>query len=394
MVHQKKPNSEITHILHHLGEENTPFNAISPPIFQTSNFFFDNFADYQAALANETQNFLYTRGNNPTVNLVETKIAALEHAERAKLVASGVAAISGAILAFLKSGDHIIAVQDCYSWAKTLFTTYLGRFNIHCDFIEGTSSAEIESLIRPETKVIYLESPTTLTFKLQNLKDIANLAKNHGIRTIIDNTWATPLYQNPIDFGIDIVIHSVSKYLGGHSDVVAGVIVGSDENIRHIFKQEFLNLGYVPDPFMAWLVLRGLRTLEVRLTRHNSSAMEIAKFLSQHPKVRAVHYPFLESHPQYSLAREQMRGGAGLFSFHLDTQDLSKIKEFIDKITIFRRAVSWGGYESLIYANAISYPAQDAELIPPDRLSLIRIHIGLESPHLLIDSLTKALEFI
>ena len=381
---------EISEILYNLGEEHLPFNAVSPPIFQTSNFSFESYEAYQKALADQTNNFLYSRGNNPTVNLVEQKIAALEHGEQAKLMSSGVAAISAAVMAFVKSGDHIISVDDCYSWTKTLFTDYLERFDIEHDFVDGSDPRDFENAIKPNTKIIYLESPTTLTFKIQDIAKIAKIAKNRGIKTIIDNTWATPLYQNPLDLGIDLVVHSVSKYLGGHSDLVAGIIIGNKIDMKRIYEQEFLNIGHVPDPFMAWLILRGMRTLPVRMKQHNESAGKVARFLEQHPKVENVCYPFLESFPQKELARSQMSGGAGLFSFRVKTKDVEKIKLFINSIRIFKRAVSWGGYESLIYANAISFISD----IPEDRVSLIRIHVGLEEPEILINALQEALDLI
>ncbi|WP_371805986.1 aminotransferase class V-fold PLP-dependent enzyme [Candidatus Lokiarchaeum ossiferum] len=388
MIMQKlKQKRDISEILHHLGEENLPFNAMSPPIFQTSIFSFDSYEDYQAALADETHSFLYSRGNNPTVNLVEQKIAALEHGEQAKLMSSGVAAISAAVMAFVKTGDHIISIRDCYTWAKTLFTTYLGRFGVEHDFVDGVDPQDFAKAIKPNTKIIYLESPTSLTFKIQDLTVIAKIARDNGIKTIIDNTWATPLYQNPIDHGIDIVVHSASKYFGGHSDLVAGVIIGNKSDMLQIYKQEFLNIGHVPDPFMAWLILRGMRTLQVRLRQHNAGAQLIAEFLEKHPKVESVCYPFLSSFPQNNLAKSQMTGGAGLFSFRVKSHNVEKIKQFVNSIKVFKRAVSWGGYESLIYANAISY----VENIPEDRISLIRIHIGLENPQLLMDALNDAL---
>ena len=382
--------SEISEILYNLGEEHLPFNAVSPPIFQTSNFSFDSYEDYQKAITGETNNYLYSRGNNPTVNIVEQKIAALEHGEQAKLMSSGVAAISAAVMAFIKSGDHIISVGDCYGWTNRLFTSYLKRFNIEYDFVDGRNPHDFENTLKSNTKIIYLESPTSLTFKIQDLKAIAKIAKNHGIKTIIDNTWATPIFQIPIDFGIDLVVHSVSKYLGGHSDLVAGIIIGKKTDIKFIYEQEFLNIGHVPDPFMAWLILRGMRTLQVRMKQHNESAGKVARFLEQHPKVDSVNYPFLESFPQKELARSQMSGGAGLFSFQVKTKDVEKIKLFINSIRVFKRAVSWGGYESLIYANAISFISD----IPEDRVSLIRIHVGLEAPALLIKALQDALDLI
>lgn len=385
---------DISEILLHLGEESTPHHAISPPIFQTSIFSFDSFDTYQQALHQETRNYLYTRGNNPTVNLVEMKVATLEHGESAKLVASGVAAIASAVMAFCKTGDHIIAVKDCYSWTSTLFTTYLERFKITVTFVEGTKIEEFHRAYLSNTKIIYLESPTTLTFKIQNLQEVANFAHEKQIKTIIDNTWATPLFQNPLDLGIDLVIHSASKYLGGHSDVVAGIIVGSERDIEKIFKQEFLNIGYVPDPFMAWLILRGMRTLEIRLEKHFQSTMQIVNFLVTHPKVESVHYPLHQSHPQYHLAKQQMRAGTGLFSFRLKTREINIIKQFLNQIQVFKRAVSWGGYESLIYANALAYSNKSETEIPDDRVSLIRIHVGLENPQILIQDLTEALQLI
>ena len=380
---------EITNILHHYKEENMPFGAVSPPIFQTSIFSFKSFDDFSKALNDETNNYLYTRGNNPTINILEEKIAALENGEKAKLFASGVAAIASSVMAFVKSGDHIISVKDCYSWTWKLFEEYLSRFKIEHTFVEGTDIGEIKDAIKPKTKIIYLESPTTFTFKLPDLKQIAIIAKEQGIKTIIDNSWATPYFQQPINMGIDLVVYSASKYLGGHSDLVAGVVIGKKENIEHIFRTEFLNIGAVPDPFSGWLILRGLRTLHIRMQRHFESTMKIAKYLSLHSKIEKVIYPFLRSHPQFELAKRQMSGGSGLFSIKLITGDVNRIREFVDKLHFFKKAVSWGGYESLIFPYAVSHP--DA----PDNLkSLVRIHIGLEDSDLLIEDLENALKYL
>ena len=362
-------------------------NAVSPPIFQTSNFCFKDFDELQAALAAEEKHTIYSRGNNPTVNLVEQKIAALEGAERAKLLSSGVSAISAAIMAFVSSGDHVICVEDCYGWTRNLLVTYLKRFGVEHTFVEGTRTEEIEAAIRPTTRLVYLESPTSLTFKLQDVRAVAAVARAHGIRTAIDNTWSTPIFMNPIELGIDLVVHSVSKYMGGHSDVVAGVVAGSAGDIDRIFKTEFLQLGTVPDPVMAWLVLRGLRTLGVRMPVHFASALHVARHLEGHPAVETVLYPFLPSHPQYSLATRQMRGGGGLFSFRLKTRELGKVKVFVNSLKMFKRAVSWGGYESLIFPSAAHFSADP----PADAVSLIRLHIGLEDKETLVADLDQAL---
>lgn len=377
----------ITEILHHLGEENIPFGSVTPPIFQTSIFQFDSFDEFKKALSDEEGHYLYTRGNNPTVNIVEEKIAALEHGQKAKLFASGVAAISAGIMAFVKSGDHIICVKDSYSWTKTLLEKYLKRFGISHTYVDGRNIEEIRSAVKPETKLIYLESPTTFTFKIQDLESISAFAKENGIKVIIDNTWATPYFQNPLDFGVDLVVHSSSKYLGGHSDVVAGILVGSKKDISHIFKTEFLNIGAVPDPFASWLILRGLRTLHIRMERHFESTMKIIDYLSTHPAVEEINYPFYKGNPQLTLAKKQMRGGSGLFSIKLATKKIEDVKTFTDNLRIFKRAVSWGGYESLIVPYAVSHKD-----LSEDNISIVRIHVGLEDPQVLIYDLEKALK--
>ena len=382
----------VSEILHHLGERDFPSNAVAPPIFQTSIFCFKSFEDFQAALADEAHKFIYSRGNNPTVNICERKLAALEHAERAKLVGSGVAAISCAILAQVKSGDHCVVVDNSYSWTRYMFNEYLPRFGVTATFVEGTKIEQFEEAIRPNTKVIYLESPATFTFKLQPLKQVAELAKAHHIKTIIDNTWATPIYQNPIDYGIDIVVHSATKYLGGNSDLIAGAIMGSEEDITHIFNTEFLPLGPVPDPFMAWLIMRNIRTLHIRMPVHYANALGLAKFLEERDDVESVLYPLLPSFPQYDLAKEQLRGGSGLFSFRLKTRDVEKIKKITNSVKFFKRAVSWGGYESLFDPAATQFAP--GKPIPDDRVSLIRVHAGLEDLDLLKADLAQALDSV
>lgn len=383
---------EVTEILHHLGERDLPDHSVAPPLFQTSIFCFNSFDEFQEALADEESNYLYTRGNNPTVNLCEEKLAALEHAEKAKLVGSGVAAISCAVLSQVKSGDHVVSVCDTYSWTRTLFSSYLKRFGVSVTYVEGCSVEDFERAIRPETVLIYLESPATFTFKLQPLREVAELARSKGIKTIIDNTWATPIYQNPLDYGIDIVVHSASKYLGGHSDLVAGAIMTDEKEMSHIFNTEFLQLGPVPDPHTAWLIMRNLRTLHLRMPVHYSNALELATFLEGREEVESVLYPFLPSFPQYELAKEQMRGGSGLFSFRLKTRRLEDVRRFTDSLHFFKRAVSWGGYESLVVPAATNN--FHGKPIPDDRISLIRLHAGLEDVNLLKEDLEGAFKAI
>jgi cystathionine beta-lyase len=379
----------FSYILSQLGEEDNPFGAVSPPIYQTSIFSFKSFADFRDALNDEVNSSIYTRGNNPTVMLAEQKLAALEGAERAKLVSSGSSASSHAIMAFVKSGDHVVAVRDCYTWNAVLLEKYLSRFQVTHSFVDGSDTEKVIEAIKPETKVILLESPTSLTFKLQDMEAIAFEAKKRGIKTITDNTWATPIYCNPIKLGLDIVIHSGSKYLGGSSDIVAGVIAGSKKDIDLIQEQEFLQLGTTADPFMAWLLIRGLRTLHVRLETHYKNALLVASYLEKHPFVESVIYPMLPSHPQHELARQLFRGGSGLLAFRLKTKSYADIVRFTDELSLFKRAVSWGGYESLVFPNAVKY--YESDKIPSDRLSLIRLHTGLEQGKDLLEDLERAL---
>jgi cystathionine beta-lyase len=375
------------YILHHLGEEEIPFHPASPPVYQTSLFSFPSFAALRAAMTSRERHFIYTRGNNPTVCLAEKKIAALEKAGRAKLFSSGSAAISAAVMAFVRSGDHVICVEDCYSRARFLLESYLPRFGVEHTFVEGMVPEQFEAALRPNTRLIYLESPTSFTFKLQDLEAVSRLARSRNIKTVIDSTWATPLYSNPLELGIDLVVHSLSKYLGGHSDLVAGAVAGSAEDVARIFDSEFMQLGAVPDPHMAWLLLRGMRTLAVRMPGHFAGALTVARRLEEHPAVERVIHPFLPSHPQHALARRQMRGGGGLFSLRLKTRDVKQVELFIDSLRLFRRAVSWGGYESLVFPEAARYAA----VPPPERVSLIRLHIGLEDRKSLAGDLVQAL---
>ena len=391
-MEEKWNELNITDILHHMGEHSLPNHAVAPPIFQTSIFCFDSYDAFHEALEHESEHFIYSRGNNPTVNLCEQKIAALEHTQRAKLVSSGVAAIASSVMAFMQQGDHAVCIRSSYGWAGYLFKTYLKRFGVDCTFVDGYTVEEFEQAIRPNTKVIYLESPATFTFTLQPLRQIAELAKQHGIKTVIDNTWATPIFQNPADMGIDLVVHSASKYLGGNSDVVGGVVCGSDEDITRIFNTEFLMQGQVPDPFSAWRILRNLRTLHLRMPVHYRNALGLSEFLEARDDVENVNYPFLPSFPQYELAKEQMRGGSGLFSFRLKTRDLDKVKAITNHVKFFKLAVSWGGYESLFEPTALVY--KNGETIPDDRVSLIRVHAGLEDLDLLKNDLAQALDSV
>ncbi|MGB9820282.1 MAG: bifunctional L-alanine/L-glutamate racemase [Pseudothermotoga sp.] len=378
---------DITEILHSHAEEGFSFNPVSVPIYETSIFSFKTFEEFQNSLLNEFEAHLYSRGKNPTAEIVERKVAALEKAEDAKLFASGIAAISAATMAFLKSGDHVVCVRDAYGWTNKLFSSYLKRFGVEVTFVDGMTLEDFTRNTRTNTRLFFLESPTTFTFRLQDLVSIANFAKEHNIKTVIDNTWATPIFQNPVEFGIDIVVHSASKYIGGHSDVVAGVVIGRKEDIRYIFNTEFMNIGATIGPFEAWLLLRGLRTIHIRMQKHMENTLKVIDYLETVPEVEEIFYPFYPKHPQYELAKKQMRGGSGLFSIKLRVKSLESIVTFTNSLKIFRRAVSWGGYESLV----MPYAATNKDGLT-EKNKMVRFHIGLENPDLLINDLQGAFQ--
>ncbi len=388
-----KPETILTH------DEGSKYEgAIVPPIFQNSLFSFEDWESADKAFDDRLNNFIYSRGKNPTVKLAEEKIAEFAGAEKAQLFPSGMAAISAAILYFVRSGDHIIAIKNLYGPAANFLTNYLSaKFKIEVDFVNGESIDDFKNAIKPNTRLIYLESPSTAVFSLQDIEAVAKLAQSNGIKTIIDNTWATPMFQKPLEMGVNLEIHSCSKYIGGHSDIVGGLILGKAKYLDAIFAKEYEWLGAKVAPFEAWLLLRSLRTLNLRMERHQSNALKIAEFLENHKMISLVRYPGLKNFPQYELGKKQMSGYSGLMSFRLATEDIDKVKRFFNELKLFHRGVSWGGFESLVYAPAISYikelsPEQFANM--GISLGDIRISVGLENVDDLITDLASALNKI
>lgn len=384
----------ISEILTHLGEDRKKyFNAVSPPIIQTSNFVFNSLSDFRQAMTDELAHNIYTRGNNPTVEILRKKLAALEGSEDALVFAAGAGAISAAIIGNVKSGDHIICVDKPYSWTFSLLTKFLPRFNVSHTFVDGRDINEIKKAIQPNTTFLMLESPNSISFEIQDLKACAELAKRHGIISCIDNSYASPYFQNPINFGIDIVVHSGSKYINGHSDVVCGVLCASHQMVSKIFNSEQMTLASIISPNEASLILRGLRTFEIRMQKTHESAMKIAKWLDGHPKVKRVAYPFLESFPQHELAKKQMRGCGGLFSVYFKTDQPEKMELFFNRIQRFLLAVSWGGYESLMIPFIAFHNMEDREAVQVP-WNLVRIYIGLEDANWLMEDLEQAMEIL
>ena len=381
---------DLDHILDHLGEDRDALmHAVVPPVFQSGNFSYPTVAAMRETVQQEFDRPLYTRGYNPTVAMLRKKVAALEGAEDALVFSSGSAAIAAAVIAFVQAGDHVVCVRKPYSWTRKLLDELLARFGVEVTYVDGTDAENYRRACRDNTRLFILESPNSLTFELQDLGAVAAIAKEQGVLTLCDNSFNSPLFQRPIEHGIDLVAHSATKYLNGHSDVVAGVLAGSQAHIRQVMAKEFMTLGAAPSPHDAWLLMRGLRTLGLRMHRSADSAARVAHFLEAHPKVARVHWPGLEIHPQHALANRQMERVAGLMSIELDAPDEAGVERFCDGLQRFLIAVSWGGYESLQFpVCALKGPSGYYTDLP---FTLVRLYVGLEDPDHLIADLDQAL---
>jgi cystathionine beta-lyase/cystathionine gamma-synthase len=385
---------DLSYIINELAEDRENyFNAVSPPIIQTSNFSFNTVDEMRSAFVDEYSTYLYSRGLNPTVDILRKKLAALDNAGDCLVFNSGAAAIFAAVLSNVKSGDHIVSIDKPYTWAQKMFDEILPRFGVTTTYIDGRDIENFERAILPNTTVIYLETPNSWNFALQDLSAVAELAKAEGIVTIADNSYCTPLFQRPIDFGIDLVLQSATKFIGGHSDTVAGVLSGSKIMIERIFNSEYLNIGSGISPFNAWLLIRGLRTLPLRLEHISRSTLQLATYLKKHPKVQEVIFPFDESFPQYALAKKQMQGAAGLLSFVIRASDIEQVEKFCESLQHIMMAVSWGGHESLVIPKCASINVRDFDA-DNDEHRMIRLYVGLEDTAYLIKDLEQALDAI
>ena len=396
-MNKKQANIETD--LSHYGEDRKAYaGAVVPPIFQTSLFTYESWEAISEAFDQRTESNIYSRGNNPTVSIAQEKIAQLAGGEKALLFGSGMAAISAAILHCLSPTGHIIVIKNLYGPANNFIFSYLkNKMGVSVTFVSGRELAEFETAIQANTQLIYLESPSSGVFSLQDISAIAKLAKKNGIKTMIDNSWATPYFQQPLKMGIDLEVHSCSKYIGGHSDIVAGVIIGKAVLIDTIFRTEYEWIGGRIAPMDAWLIIRSLRTLPIRMKAHQQNGMAVAAFLENHPKIAKVNYPGLKSSEQYELGKQQMSGYSGLLSFRLKTPNLVQVKRFFNGLKIFKIGVSWGGHESLIYALAISYVKElTKEQFAATGLAYgdMRISVGLEHVEDLIGDLEQALDLI
>jgi cystathionine beta-lyase/cystathionine gamma-synthase len=384
--HRFRPETESVHGAADLKKRNAP---MAQPIYQTSTF---QVTDSEQQLRATHTDMFYTRYGNPTHTAVEHAIAELEGAEAALLFASGMNAITTSIMALVKSGDHIVAQRDIYGGTTKFLSAWLPKLGVETTFVDTTDYNQHARAIRPNTKLMYLESPTNPTLRVIDLPKLVSLARQHQLITFIDSTFATPINQRPAEFGIEVVLHSGTKYFGGHSDLICGIAAGRRDLIDQIHATR-TTLGGTMDPHAAFLLLRGMKTLAVRVERQNESALRIAEFLAQHPKVRSVNYPFLKGHPQRALAIEQMKGGGGVLSFEVDGtgEDAKRLSEALHLFTL---APSLGGVESLVSIPVLTSHAMiSAEHRQKMGVTeqLIRLSVGIENVDDLIADLEQAL---
>ena len=377
--------SEAATLLAH--DDPFPGGAVVPPIYQTSLFTFANYAEMADTFAGRRRQPIYSRGDNPTVMEFEARVAALEGAEAARGFSSGMAAISATVLAFVGAGERIVAVRNCYGDAYRLFERLFPRLNIKVDYVDGSDPDAVAAAL-PGAKLLYLESPTSMMFELQDIAHLARLAKEQGIITSIDNSWASPVFQKPISHGVDLVLHSASKYIGGHSDTVAGVVAGRADLIKLIRQTICPYLGAKLAPFEAWLLLRGLRTLPARMKAHEAAGLTIARRIAEHARVTRVHHPGLGNQLPPGLS-----GTSGLFAFEFD--DRVDIPVFCDALELFKLGVSWGGHESLVVPALITRgqnagPNSALDFGVSERV--VRLHVGLEGAEALWGDIDRAIE--
>jgi cystathionine beta-lyase/cystathionine gamma-synthase len=387
--HQHRQETEVVRGGTDLTKKNGP---LVTPIYQTSTF---EVTDNEQQLRATPTDMFYSRYGNPTNTVAEAAVAELESADAALVFSSGMNAITTSILALLKSGDHIVAQRDIYGGTIKFLSQWLPKFGIETTFVDTVEYDQHENAIRPNTKLLYLESPTNPTLRVVDLNKAVAIAKSHKLISMIDSTFATPINQRPVEFGVDLVMHSGTKYFAGHSDLICGLMAGRGDLIEQIHHTR-TTLGGNMDPHAAWLLLRGIKTMAVRVQRQNQNALQVAQFLGKHPKVRSVNYPFLDGHPQQNLAREQMQGGGGVLSFEVDGsgQDARRMSE---ALSLFTLAPSLGGVDSLVSIPVLTSHA----MIAADQRQkmgvteqLIRISVGIENADDLTADLEQALKVV
>ena len=384
--HSRRPETAAVHGGANLQKKNAP---VATPIYQTSTFAVTDNEEQQRVT---TTDRYYTRWGNPTNTVAEQAVAAIEGVEAALTFASGMGAITSTILALLKAGDHIVAQRDIYGGVTKFFSQWLPRLGIETTFVDTNNFEQHTRAIRPNTRMLYLESPTNPSLRVVDMKKAAALAQQHKLISMIDSTFGTPINQHPAEYGIDLVMHSGTKYLSGHADLTCGVVCGRQELMDQLWETR-TTLGNCMDPHASWMLIRGLKTLAVRVARQNENAQRIAEFLEQHAKVRRVHYPFLKSHPEHSIARQQMSAGGGMVTFEVEGtgEDARRVSE---AMRLFTLATSLGGVESLVSipvltSHAMISAEQRQQMGVTEQM--VRLSVGIESCDDLIADLEQAL---
>ena len=380
--------------MEHWGEEyERYYNAVVPPIFMNSLHIFKTIDDYYDSDKTDKHTYCYGRVQNPTVRILEEKIAALEEGCASYVFSSGMSAAVAAVLASCKVGGHVICVRNAYGPLQNFLLGYCKEhMHIETTFVDGDTIAEFREAFQEHTQLVVLESPSSVIFSVQDIRGVSELAKSRGARVYIDNTFCTPIYQKPLAMGADYVMHTTSKYMGGHSDLIGGVLTVKNEELGEEIRILREQLGSIIGPMEGWLILRGMRTLEVRVKEHERVAGKVAGYLENHPKVKKVYYTGLKSHPQRELIEKQQSGSTGLLSFEIDGS-LELAKKLCQSLQIFKIGVSWGGFESLVM---MPYARQSEEISRTMRgaSSMIRIHCGLEGAELLLQDLEQGLQKI
>jgi methionine-gamma-lyase len=388
-----EPTRQIRTLAVHAGHIRDPaYGAVAAPIYQTTTFAFESAEQGARRFAGEEDGYIYTRYGNPTTKVFEDKIAALEGAEAAQGAASGMAAVTAALLTLLKGGDHLVATDSIYAAVHVLLSETLPPLGIECSFVDGTHAERIAEAVRPNTRVIYFETPGNPALKLVDIAAVVAIARDAGVTTVADNTFATPINQRPMELGVDIVIHSATKYLGGHGDLIGGAILGSQDFINALWHKH-IQLGGALSPFNSFLIARGMQTLPLRMAAHNANALRVAEFLEQHPAVERVIYPGLPSHPQHELARMQMSGYGGMVCFELKG-GVAAGRQLMNSVKLCTLTVSLGDVKTLIchpasMTHAAVPPAEREKAGITD--GLVRLSVGIEDAEDLIADLGQAL---
>ena len=380
----------------HAGIGEYEHGAVIPPIYQTSTFKFES-ADHGGALfAGEQKGYIYTRMQNPTIEAMEAAVAELEGGHKALGCASGMAAINTVFTALLNAGDHVVCSKSVYGPTNTLLATVHSKFNVETTFVNSSEIRQVEAAVKPNTKIIYIETPGNPTLEITDLERVSEIAHRNNALVVVDNTFMSPVLQQPFKFGVDVIVHSMTKFLNGHADVVAGIIVTKDEDIYTHFKKTLNQLGGVIDPFNSFLVHRGLKTLAIRMIKHSENSIVIAEFLENHDKVEWVRYPGLKSLPNYELAQKQHAAPGGMISFELKG-GISAGKIVMNSVKLCQLAVSLGGVETLIqHPASMTHLTMGREARESAGITdgLVRLSVGIEHVDDILDDLKQALEKI